>query len=515
MNLILVDGATLTAGQGIRVAVGDSLAIWCQSGHSGELVAVNSGGAAIGDGLGDNDAGRLAIDGMRAYAGETAVAPVEAALREGVCRSEWTRLVPCAEHDYDTQGVCLFCGLGVSPVPYRDPTDADAPDKVCGEYANFIEQTELSNGWYVTRGEVQAAGRVEVAGDVHLLLCDGAALTATQGLHVTGTNRLTVWAQSADPATAGKLTVAGVSTKSAGIGGNNREEGGIVTVNGGVLTISGGQYGAGIGGGGSAGGGGNITINGGTVKATGNEHGAGIGGGGHGDGGTIAIDGGEVTAIGGKYGAGIGGGYTAAGGTITIDGGTVTATAGVDDAQAIGHGRGNGDAGTLAIDGMRVFASAEAAEPVASEARVDTCRSGWAKVEVCPHNGDSGSCPWCGLVFAYAAWAADNGIAGAWNAKDADGIANVFRYLFGQPTGDFEDPPMLSIEVEDGGQLVARTPPVVYTNGFDCVLSAADDPGWTDPTLHSLDPTGETDLPGEPPEDSRTRFFRLKAVPNE
>ena len=41
VNLILVDGATITAGQGIRVAAGSSLAIWWQSGQSGELVAMN------------------------------------------------------------------------------------------------------------------------------------------------------------------------------------------------------------------------------------------------------------------------------------------------------------------------------------------------------------------------------------------------------------------------------------------------------------------------------------------
>lgn len=54
VNLILEDSHTLTAQQGISVNVGNSLTIYCQSGHTGTLVANNpttpgdGGGAAIG-----------------------------------------------------------------------------------------------------------------------------------------------------------------------------------------------------------------------------------------------------------------------------------------------------------------------------------------------------------------------------------------------------------------------------------------------------------------------------------
>ena len=41
-----------------------------------------------------------------------------------------------------------------------------------------------------------------------------------------------------------------------------------------------------------------------------------------------------------------------------------------------------------------------------------------------------------GSPFSYADWAALHGL-GAWDAADARGIHNVFRYAFNVPTGDF------------------------------------------------------------------------------
>jgi hypothetical protein len=78
----------------------------------------------------------------------------------------------------------------------------------------------------------------------------------------------------------------------------------------------------------------------------------------HGNGGTITINGGTVTATGGKYGAGIGGGGTAGslrpggnGGTITIKGGTVKATGGAS-AYDIGSGGGSSsNGGKLVVTG--------------------------------------------------------------------------------------------------------------------------------------------------------------------
>jgi len=154
----------------------------------------------------------------------------------------------------------------------------------------------------------------------------------------------------------------------AGIGGNDGQAGGVITINGGAVNAaiddtvvvvnatSGG--GAGIGGG-ANGAGGAITINGGTVKAdatgsTCTNCGAGIGGGGGGGtGGYITIHGGNVQARGGNYGAGIGGSIGSSlngpGGVIVINGGTVKAWGG-RSAAGIGGGI-YGTGGSISVSG--------------------------------------------------------------------------------------------------------------------------------------------------------------------
>lgn len=109
----------------------------------------------------------------------------------------------------------------------------------------------------------------------------------------------------------------------AGIGSNNGEIAGAITINGGTIRAEDGDCAAGIGGGfnGSAS---SITINGGhitaiTHNATGNP--AAIGGGGNGYGGTILITGGTVIA--GGIGA-IGHGYGKSTISVTITGGSVS-----------------------------------------------------------------------------------------------------------------------------------------------------------------------------------------------
>ena len=206
--------------------------------------------------------------------------------------------------------------------------------------------------WYVVNSTLTIDGRIEVTGDVHLILANGCTLNATKGINVSGGNSLTIYAQSAGD-NMGVLTATGANLQ-AGIGGNNVQSGGAITINGGKVTANGGDSGAGIGGG-FYGTGGNITINGGEVTANGGDSGAGIGGGDDcGAGGNITITGGTVKATGGAWAAGIGGGgghlSGGAGGTITITGGTVKAT-GNGNGAGIGGGAGitggGGDSGTF------------------------------------------------------------------------------------------------------------------------------------------------------------------------
>ena len=210
--------------------------------------------------------------------------------------------------------------------------------------------TAWSDGWYRVSNDVTLSDRVTVTGEVKLILCDGATLTANTGITVEGNNSLTVYAQSTGENTMGQL-IANGNGNDAGIGGTGSNACGTVTIYGGSVTANGGYYSAGIGGG-YHGDGGTVNIYGGSVTANGGNGGAGLGagsGGGYGAGGTVNISGGTVTANGGgNGGAGIGGGNGGAGGTVNISGGS--------DAAGIGSGiRGAG--GTVNISGGNVNAN--------------------------------------------------------------------------------------------------------------------------------------------------------------
>ena len=171
------------------------------------------------------------------------------------------------------------------------------------------EPVTWTAGWYVVTGEdVTLSQGAICAGNVHLILADGAKLTATgaiykAGIQVSGEgNSLTIYGQTAQT---GQL-IANGGEKAAGIGGGEFGSGSNITINGGMVTANGGDYAAGIGGG-EDGSGSNITINRGTVTATGGEYGAGIGGGDSGSGSNITINGGTVIANGGYDASGIGG----------------------------------------------------------------------------------------------------------------------------------------------------------------------------------------------------------------
>jgi hypothetical protein len=108
----------------------------------------------------------------------------------------------------------------------------------------------------------------------------------------------------------------------------------------------------------------------------------------------------------------------------------------------------------------------------------------------------------------YAFWSWMWGL-GAWNATDASGVHNVFRYLFDKPSGTFENPPLLSISFDASGRAVIHTPPLnPSATGFDISILALDDLAGTGATTYPLDASGETVIPANSP----ARFFRLRAV---
>ena len=111
-----------------------------------------------------------------------------------------------------------------------------------------------------------------------------------------------------------------------------------------------------------------------------------------------------------------------------------------------------------------------------------------------------------GSPFSYADWAALHGL-GAWDAADARGIHNVFRYAFNVPTGDFA---LLGIAFNDDGKAVILTPPLVNTSGFTFTVVVSDNVNGTgNSATYDLDASGETVINET---GKSRRFFRLRAV---
>ena len=177
--------------------------------------------------------------------------------------------------------------------------DADGQQKTVTATVVTNETGTLNAGWYVVIGEV-SRGTITCNGDVHLILADGAKLTA-QG--------------DDNPATPG-IRVSGSDDKLI-IYGQTNQTGQLNAFGGGYIANMGGAGAAGIGGG-NLSIGSNITINGGIVLAKGGDGAAGIGGGKFGKGSNITINGGIVTAVGGESAASIGGGYEGAGSNIKV-----------------------------------------------------------------------------------------------------------------------------------------------------------------------------------------------------
>ena len=73
----------------------------------------------------------------------------------------------------------------------------------------------------------------------------------------------------------------------------------------------------------------------------------------------------------------------------------------------------------------------------------------------------------------YSSWAQENGISGAWDEKDASGVYNVFRYVFGVQSGE-PMMPLVDIMFEDN-MVMVETPQVVNASGFDLSIVESSD----------------------------------------
>ena len=307
--------------------------------------------------------------------------------------------------------------ISTDPITYLDK---DGNQQVCTAYTVLTSETkasildyadkwyDLPAGWYVVEGNVTITPRLDTHGAVNLILTNGSHLTAEWGIDVKVSDTFTVYAQSTDEGTMGRLTaclpadfnldrmvhysvwpdsgMAGIGSSARWREGNDgiRESEGTIVINGGNIRAKGQDNASAIGGtraeeiefrstdrgevynrrqGGS------ITINGGVVRTEafampkGNcttVDSVGIGTCQMGYGGSVTINGGTVIAE--AANDAITTGYD---GTITINGGDVTAIGGVnnfaEDLNRVipGNGIGPYESGSVIINGGTVKATAK------------------------------------------------------------------------------------------------------------------------------------------------------------
>ncbi|MBP5788065.1 MAG: hypothetical protein J6Y19_09660, partial [Kiritimatiellae bacterium] len=305
--------------------------------------------------------------------------------REAACRGKSVTLEVCEAHeDADGNGLCDLCGGLSGSVPYVvrgwDGSAGTESDAVCTNFTLYNGQTRLESGWYVVAGNVTNNSRLWVYGDVHLILCDGAVLTALNGINVDFGYSLTIYGQSGD---SGMLFAGTDGTTDAWT----------------------------------------------DYTLTGSSQKAGIGGHGSSTCGEVTIHGGTVAAFGRYYSAGIGGGQGGDGGDVKIYGGTVLAR-GDDSAPAIGKGDGGYVYGKLTLGEMKVT---EPAGTVAMR-REDTCHvmlSTTVRLEPCRmHEFEDGKCKWCGAAFRPVPYVERGWDGGAVTEREA--ACTNFAYLAGQ-----------------------------------------------------------------------------------
>ena len=369
-NIIIQDGSTLSAKDGIHVPEGTTLNVYnAPGGENGtlECVADTNYLAAIG-GNEDEACGTVNI-----YSGTvTAKADVDAAGIGG--------------GDDGFGGHINIYGGKINATGGSVNSNGGAGIGGGGQgwggyikiYGGDVTARGGANAAGIGGGDEGMSGDIEIfGGTVHAI---GGPTSSNGGAGIgggneKGVNNIVIYN--------GDVTAYGAAD-AAGIGGGDDGDGGKITIAGGTVDATGGVYGAGIGGGnegfefeikitnaqvtatggdnaaGIGGGdgatGGTITITDSQVNATGGsatlDGGAGIGGGNEGNGGTITITNSKVGALGGCDAAGIGGGDYGVGGDITITGGDVTGRGG-DYGAGIGGGQCK-DGGNIKINGARV-----------------------------------------------------------------------------------------------------------------------------------------------------------------
>ena len=364
VHLILKDGCTLTAEQGIRINTDATLSIYAQSetvGTMGKLVAIEThhDKAAIG-GNKNYEAGKLYIHG-----GE-----IEAKCNDG---SKYAAGIGGGYGDGSGMKEITIYGGKVTAIGAEYGAGIGG-----GKNNNHPGPINIYGGDIKANGGKGGAGigGGKNRGNWPVNIYDGTVVAEGKG----EINGIQGWGSAAIG------------------GGDEGDQTGRISIYGGTVTANG-NYGAGIGGG-FNGKGGEIYIYGGTVTANAGISSACIGGGWESNGGYVHISGGTVMAKNPGYGAAIGGGALSEGGIIEITGGHVTAETykyyGNGKAQCtIGSGDGK-DKQTIIL-GSNICVRPQSGGDVASNQRIEACMGPrtstylsyqWWKVEVyeCEHS---------------------------------------------------------------------------------------------------------------------------------
>ena len=264
------------------------------------------------------------------------------------------------DHINGSDDFCTLCGAGVAG--YVDANGNDMGEKACfavtASSTTWGEDGKIT--WYVVKDkEVNISDRINVTGNVNLILAENCTLNAQKGIDASAEgSSITIWAQSVAQSVDGSTGKLIANAPNKHLDATKAAIAGTVTINGGVITASGDVGAADIGGNQDKGA--SITINGGYVKAIGAENsavkfGAGIGSGStSGEMTQITITGGVVYAS-SSSGAGIGSGFGENGTTtVKITGGTVCGTS--DSGAGIGESANNYTSTFVIIEGGTVTA---------------------------------------------------------------------------------------------------------------------------------------------------------------
>nr|MCR4563364.1 InlB B-repeat-containing protein [Clostridiales bacterium] len=388
VNLIICDGATLTAVKGIEVPDGATLNIYAQSGRTGALEVTlpdnNTSGIGVSNGedagtininggvitvesgvnaaaIGGGNSGLVTFNGGNITANGFVGADMDAANGDGYSVTlNWTNASDSyyatiykanitLANDFFYSGTTNLVDIPLNGyttvVPATDFVeyyDGFGNRMACTNYTVLTDASTVylnDGGWYVVNADTTITRAINVNGTSHIILCDGVTLRA-QNIAVGASGAVYIYGQKENTGAFRSVLPASGTGNFAGIGGSGNNDTGEIHILGGKITAHGYNGAAGIGG--SAlhsatvieiaratvnADGGSATISGATVG------GAGIGGGIQGKSGTITINSGKVIALGGSGAAGIGSGYNATGTTakqfdVTVYGGEIDAQGG-------------------------------------------------------------------------------------------------------------------------------------------------------------------------------------------